>query len=332
MSTNTFHEPLALTIISSIFLGSAGLVSAWIAFDIVRRRGWRTMMGVMIPVYILNALYLAPITLPTYLKYGRPPKPGHGGGSSCHGPEKKVDDGTMDHHHHHHDHDHAAMEKGHDHTHHEADAKKVEEGTTDHQHHHDHDHDHAAMAKGHDHAHHDTDAMKHDHSQHEMKQGHDHSHMHHNDPNRPMFATITIAVCHCGAGCLLGDLIGEWIVFATNASINGKGLWVEWLLDYGFALLLGIFFQYFSIAPMTGQYGPLTIIRAAKADFLSLTFFEIGLFGWMAIFQAGIWKWNIPMNTVTYWWMMQVGMFLGHWTAFPINWWLITKGIKEPCA
>jgi len=147
-----------------------------------------------------------------------------------------------------------------------------------------------------------------------------------------MFATITIAVCHCGAGCLLGDLIGEWIVFATNATINGKGLWVEWLLDYGFALLLGIFFQYFSIAPMTGQYGPLTIIRAAKADFLSLTFFEIGLFGWMAIFQAGIWHWNIPMNTVTYWWMMQVGMFLGHWTAFPINWWLITKGIKEPCA
>jgi hypothetical protein len=30
--------------------------------------------------------------------------------------------------------------------------------------------------------------------------------------------------------------------------------------------------------------------------------------------------------------MMQIGMFLGHWTAFLVNWWLITKNIKEPCA
>lgn len=70
----------------------------------------------------------------------------------------------------------------------------------------------------------------------------------------------------------------------------------------------------------------------------------------MAIFQVAIFDWRLEMNTVTYWWMMQVslamramefvrslhdlqiGMFLGHWTAFPINWWLIKSGIKEPCA
>ncbi len=103
---------------------------------------------------------------------------------------------------------------------------------------------------------------------------------------------------------------------------------------------------------MAGEYGPKTLYRAAKADFLSLAFFEIGLFGWMAIFQIAIFRWGLQMNTVTYWWMMQVrypkspwncplrrwltalqvGMFLGHWTAFPINWWLIKANIKEPCA
>jgi len=77
-------------------------------------------------------------------------------------------------------------------------------------------------------------------------------------------------------------------------------------VDFGFALLFGIFFQYFSIAPMSGNYGPTTIYRAAKADFLSLTFFEVGLFGWMAIFQIAIFEWRLEMNTVTYWWMMQV--------------------------
>lgn len=57
---------------------------------------------------------------------------------------------------------------------------------------------------------------------------------------------------------------------------------------------------------MTGEYGPNTLYRAAKADFLSLAFFEIGLFNWMAIFQIAIFKWKLQMNTITYWWMMQV--------------------------
>lgn len=29
---------------------------------------------------------------------------------------------------------------------------------------------------------------------------------------------------------------------------------------------------------------------------------------------------------------VQIGMVCGHWTAVPINWWLIQKGVKEPCA
>lgn len=77
-------------------------------------------------------------------------------------------------------------------------------------------------------------------------------------------------------------------------------------IDFVWALALGILFQYYSIAPMANAYGPKTLLRAAKADFLSLMFFEIGLFGWMAIFQIAIFKWQLEMNTVTYWFMMQV--------------------------
>lgn len=77
-------------------------------------------------------------------------------------------------------------------------------------------------------------------------------------------------------------------------------------IDFAFALAFGIFFQYFSIAPMGGGYGPKTLLRAAKADFLSLTFFEIGLFGWMAVFQIAIFRDKLRMNTITYWFMMQV--------------------------
>jgi hypothetical protein len=57
---------------------------------------------------------------------------------------------------------------------------------------------------------------------------------------------------------------------------------------------------------MSGDYGPKTLWRAAKADFLSLTFFEIGLFSWMAIFQFAIFNEKLGMDNVVYWWMMQV--------------------------
>jgi len=56
-----------------------------------------------------------------------------------------------------------------------------------------------------------------------------HAHMH-GGGDLPMFANVTIAVCHCGAGCVLGDLIGEWIVYGSGATINGQDIWVEWLI------------------------------------------------------------------------------------------------------
>ena len=50
---------------------------------------------------------------------------------------------------------------------------------------------------------------------------------------------------------------------------------------------------------MSGEYGPKTVVRAAKADILSLTAFEIGLFGWMVAYQVGIWDYTLEMNTWT---------------------------------
>ncbi len=140
---------------------------------------------------------------------------------------------------------------------------------------------------------------------HDMPAHNMHAHMHGGGGDIPIFSNVTIAVCHCGAGCVLGDVIGEWIVFGTGAEINGGELWVEYLVDFAWALFLGIFFQYFSIAPMTGDYGWRSLWRATEADFLSLAAFEIGLFGWMAIFQIAIWNYRLEMDNVVYWWMMQ---------------------------
>lgn len=126
---------------------------------------------------------------------------------------------------------------------------------------------------------------------------------HHAKPT-PYWVTVFSGVTHCGAGCVLGDIVGEWLVYGTGVTIRGKSIWPELLIDYAFALLFGIVFQYFSIAPMSGQWGWKTVWRAVKADVGSLTSFEVGLFGWMVAYQAGIWGYRLDMVTTVYWWMM----------------------------
>lgn len=153
----------------------------------------------------------------------------------------------------------------------------------------------------------------------------------HGEPAGKSFpATTAVGVSHCGAGCTLGDIVGSSMVFILGLQIAGMYLWWEYIADYALAFILGIAFQYFSIAPMKGLSVYNGIKAALKADTLSLTSYEIGLFGWMAVMQFILFPGGIHPNTVTFWFLMQIGMILGYATSYPVNWWLISRGIKEP--
>lgn len=149
-------------------------------------------------------------------------------------------------------------------------------------------------------------------------------------PDKPDWATTAIGVSHCGAGCTLGDIIAEFAVFAIGLELLGRALLPEYIGDYAAALALGILFQYFAIAPMRGLSFRKGIVAAAKADVLSLTAFEVGLFGWMAVMAFVLFP-SPPLHpdTATYWFLMQIGMIIGFATAWPANVWLIRRGIKE---
>src|SRR5699024_11739345 len=57
-----------------------------------------------------------------------------------------------------------------------------------------------------------------------------------------------------------------------------------------------------------------------KADILSLTAFEIGLFGWMALMTFVFFTDpHLEPNSPVYWFMMQLGMILGFVTAWPAD-------------
>lgn len=147
---------------------------------------------------------------------------------------------------------------------------------------------------------------------------------------KPFWQQVFTGVTHCGAGCTLGDLIGEFLVFGLGAMVFATALYPELWADYFFAYLLGIAFQYFSIAPMRGVHGLAGIWAAVKADTLSLTAFQIGLFGWMTLYSMVIFHDGLHPNSPVYWFMMQIGMVAGFATSYPVNWWLLRAGIKEP--
>ena len=134
---------------------------------------------------------------------------------------------------------------------------------------------------------------------------------------------------HCGAGCTLGDFIGEWIVFLTGFTVAGSVLWGSYLADFLLAYLFGIVFQYFAIAPMRQLSGWPGIKAAVKADTISLVAFEVGMFAWMAFSGDFLFVPRLEPTRIVYWFSMQIAMAVGFSTAFQANWWLIRARWKE---
>ena len=148
---------------------------------------------------------------------------------------------------------------------------------------------------------------------------------------RPRWQSVVLSTLHCGAGCTLADIVGEWFLFFVPVAIGGSILAGTWVVDYLLALAFGIGFQYAAIRGMerTLPRGE-AIRRAAKADILSLTAWQAGMYGWMAV---AIFALNggeaMPRTSFVFWFSMQVAMACGFLVALPVNILLIRAGIKK---
>jgi len=150
-------------------------------------------------------------------------------------------------------------------------------------------------------------------------------------PEKGFAASVAVGDSHCGAGCTLGDIIGSpTVVFVLGWKLFGLFLFAKYVVNYALAYAFGIAFQYYSIKPMKGLSLRQGIVQAVKADTLSLTAFQVGLYGWMAFMQLVLFPVEgLHPDQAAYWFLMQIGMVLGFITAYPANWWLIKQGIKE---
>lgn len=146
---------------------------------------------------------------------------------------------------------------------------------------------------------------------------------------KPFWQMVALGSSHCGGGCTLADIVGEWALFFFPLTLFGMKLYGAWAVDYVLALLFGIFFQYFTIAPMRDLSFGEGMWAAAKADFLSLTAWQVGMYGWMAIATFVLFGHELEKTGPVFWFMMQLAMLAGFLTSYPVNWWLLRVGIKE---
>ena len=157
----------------------------------------------------------------------------------------------------------------------------------------------------------------------------------------PYPVMVAKGAMHCEAGCTLGDVLAEGLVLAFPViavwpgwhSLFSEKMFAIWIVDYIFAFVLGVAFQYFTIKPMR-QLSPGEGIRQAlKADALSLTAWQVGMYGFMAIAQFVLFRkllgQKLDATMPEFWFMMQIAMMAGFLTSYPVSWWLIKAGVKE---
>jgi Domain of unknown function (DUF4396) len=146
-----------------------------------------------------------------YYRYGREEIADmhHGEHSNTTSPEGALDTQPAEHH------------DGHNMNAHHMDMKDM---PLDHEMHHHMDHE---MHDNMDHGLHQMQHHQMDQSEPDKNTNND---MSNHNSKTPLYISVALSVCHCGAGCVLGDIVGEWIVYTSNVQINGRSLWPEMLI------------------------------------------------------------------------------------------------------
>jgi Domain of unknown function (DUF4396) len=133
--------------------------------------------------------------------------------------------------------------------------------------------------------------------------------------SKPSPATVLKGLTHCGAGCTLGDLTAEALLLLAPSLallLGWRHLWQEemfsaWILDFLLAFAFGIAFQYFSIRPTNPHMARTEALRRAlKADSLSLTAWQIGMYSAMALAHFVVFPdlvgEHLTPGSIAFWW------------------------------
>ena len=129
---------------------------------------------------------------------------------------------------------------------------------------------------------------------------------------------------HCVAGDGVGILVGAVIASSLNFS-QGEHIVVEYFLGFGFGWAI---FQALFMRDMAGGSYTRSLSTTFFPELLSMNCLMAGMVPVMTIAMMHVPASHHP-NRPEFWFIMSMALLVGFITAYPMNWWLVSKKLKH---
>lgn len=142
---------------------------------------------------------------------------------------------------------------------------------------------------------------------------------------KPMWKQAMGSTVHC----LAGDATGI-IIAATITALLGFPMWAdligEYVLGFGFGLFI---FQALFMKDMMGGSYTRALRMSFLPEWLSMNMVMAGMIPTMVLLMMGRDMRAMEPDQFLYWGTMSLGVIVGGVVAYPVNWWLVSKGLKH---
>jgi hypothetical protein len=129
---------------------------------------------------------------------------------------------------------------------------------------------------------------------------------------------------HCVAGDGIGILAGAAIASYLTLS-RPVDIALEYGLGFGFGWTI---FQSLFMRDMAGGSYRRSLASTFIPEFLSMNFLMAGMMPIASLGRAAVGGKSSPL-TPEFWFVMSIALLTGFVVAYPINWWLVAKGLKH---
>jgi FtsP/CotA-like multicopper oxidase with cupredoxin domain len=129
--------------------------------------------------------------------------------------------------------------------------------------------------------------------------------------------------------CIAGDATGI-ILAAVATALLGYPMWVDVIVEYVFGFLLGLFiFQALFMRDMMGGSYTQNVRRSFLPELLSMNMMMAGMAPVMIFLMMGRDMRAMWPTEPLFWFVMSLGVTVGFMIAYPVNVWLVAKGLKH---
>lgn len=129
--------------------------------------------------------------------------------------------------------------------------------------------------------------------------------------------------------CVAGDATGIVVAAVITAAL-GLPMWVDFIIEYAAGFAFGLFvFQALFMKDSMGVSYSQALRKSALPEWLSMNMMMAGMFPAMTVLMMGRDMRAMEPTQLVFWGAMSAAVGVGFVLAYPINVWLVAKGLKH---